>query len=317
MFLAKPEVIERLNAYYVPVSIDVTRLRPGNRGWYDRLLAQLRPKYPFVMGPSAWIVAPDGKPLRCIDVQQIQHDPEAVVRILGDVTAELGLQKGPPLGSYVPEDLQHMKPDDVALHVTSRFLLDAELNSLDRRVQVSLSLPSIPPNPAPVIPVKELFGIRLISPIDEWCVLSGEERGRLLPPAGRGVGAAYAIPSGVAALVYRHLCPPTFNAHLDGAVLESQMTGTVVRAEGETVIALRGRYACQHQLWGGPDTNIAEGDVCGYLRFDTATRRITSLGLATDPGIYGDRAGFRVPFVAVAELWKGPRGADAAWTFKP
>jgi len=132
----------------------------------------------------------------------------------------------------------------------------------------------------------------------------------LLPPPGLGKGGTYTVAPATASTIYRHFCPPTFNAHLSGRVLVSDMTGKVVSAGNETVVQLNGSFASEHQLWGGPDPNIAEGYVVGYLTFDPKTREITRFGMTTDPGVYGDRKGFRVPFVTTATLWKG--GYDGA-----
>ena len=217
----------------------------------------------------------------------------------------MDLKPGPPVLKFVPEEFKRMKPDDTALHVTARFLLDRELNSLDSRVSTALSLGEIPANPAPVIDLQQLINIRLVSPIDEWCMLSRENRLAFLPPAELPAGGQYRIPPQAAAVLYRHLCPPTFNAHLLGKVLEADLVGTVVRRGEETAVRLDGRFASQHQIWGSADDNLAEGTAVGYLVFRTATGEFTRFGMTTDPGIYGNRSSFRVPFVTTVELQKG------------
>jgi hypothetical protein len=305
VFLAKPEVIQTLNAYYVPVANDDLKLPQRSKAWFNRLKPQMMAKYSFAFGPSAWIIAPDGKPLNCIDVKTLQHNSDEAMKVMTSVVADMKLKPGPTLARHVPDEFKSRKADDVALHVTTRFLLDSQMNTLDPRVAVSLQLPQIPPVPAPMIDVREMFNIRIRSPIDEWLMMGAQQAGQLLPPRGLAAGGTYNVPASAAAIIYRHLCPPTFNAHLAGAVLDSNLVGTVVQAGDETVVQLDGAYACEHRLWGASDANIAEGTVVGYLHFDSATRQITRLGLTTDPGVYGDRSGFRVPFVATAELWKG------------
>lgn len=311
MFLAKPEVIETLNAYYIPIALDVF-LPESSMRWYHKLKAELVPTYPFAKGPSAWIVSPEGKPLRCIDVKVLQHRMDEALAELKAVVAEQGIVAGKALRTYMPQELKHKQAGDLALHVTTRFLLDYDLNGLDGRVPVSLEVPPVPAMPAPILPVKDLFRIRLLSPIDEWCLVPAAQKAELLPPPGAGPGSSYTIPPRTAAIIYRRLCPPTFNAHLDGLVLDARMVGMVRSVGEETRVELRGAFASEHQLWGGKDENIAEGRVVGYLAFDSSSRDVTRFGMTTDPGVYGDRRGFRVPFVATAELWKSDRPSVAA-----
>lgn len=303
MFFAQTEAKEVLNDYFVPVTVDSTT-DEGHEYWFMRLQNELRAKNPFVMGPCAWVVSPDGTPLRVLDVKTVQHRPDYTIKVLREVVAELHLKKGPPLPFAIPDTLKAAKADDTILHVNSRFMVDDALNSQDARVTCQLNMAPVAPNPAPVLPLPILFKIRSLSPVDEWLILSSEQRQQLLPPASTGSGRSYNVPEAVSALLFRHLCPPTFNARLDGSVFENKMVGRVMRVGKETEVELRGHYAEQHHIWGSPDSNLAEGEVLGYVRFDTASRAITAIALTTDPGVYGDRVAFRVPFSATMELWK-------------
>lgn len=311
MFLAKPEVIERLNAYFVPVFIDDLTYDPRFHPAYWKKKAELGRTWPYAIGPSVWIIAPDGRCIRCFDVQQVQHHPDEIIRSVDQVIKEERLVRGEKLVAHVPGPLRGVSSGDLSLHVVARFLVDREMRSLDPRVPASLELGYIPPHPAPIIPLKDLFEIRRVSPVDEWCVLGPEQQQALLPPASaRRAGAEYVVPSSVSAKIYRHLCPPTFNAHLGGSVLVDKMRGVVVSVGKETYVQLNGTFACQHRLWGGDDENVAEGTVAGYLSFDSVSGKLLRFGLTTDPGIYGDHKKFRVPFVATAQL-QDPSATDA------
>jgi hypothetical protein len=316
VFFAQTDTREVLNDYFIPVTVDSTT-DEGHEYWFMRLQTQLRAKYPYVMGPCAWVVTPDGTPLRVFDVKTVQHRPDYTVKELRAVVAEQHLKKGAPLPFNIPDTLKAAKADDTILHVNARFLVDDALNSLDSRVSCLLNMAPVAPNPAPVLPLPILFKIRSLSPVDEWLTLTAEQRQELLPPASTGSGRSYKVPEATSAIIFRHLCPPTFNARLDGSVFENQMTGRVARVGKETEVELRGHFAEQHHIWGSPDNNLAEGDVLGYVRFDTATRIITKIGLTTDPGVYGDRVGFRVPFSATVELWKADPDHPAVGLLRP
>ncbi|NDD30500.1 MAG: hypothetical protein EB084_19755 [Proteobacteria bacterium] len=313
MFLSKPQTIETLNAYFIPCFVDFVNTDPESRDWYLRLRARFyerRRDFNYRGGPQLWIISPEGEPVAGFHVEDVEAHAEKVEKVINQVVADMHHAPGAPLARYVPGVLENMEPDDIALHVSARFLLDGDLKSQEPRVVASLNY-DVPPIPAPPPPSKLLFSIRVKSPIDDWCVLSHAQEESMLPPAGAKRGATYDIPADVVARLVRHMCPPTTNFDLAGAVLESSLRGSVSETGPETRVLLSGRYACEHQLWHGKDKNVAEANVTGYLTFTPSSRRLTAFGLVTDPGIYGDHKGLRVPFSATAELWTGYHGKVA------
>ncbi|NDD28894.1 MAG: hypothetical protein EB084_11575 [Proteobacteria bacterium] len=314
MFLSKPETVKMLNSYFIPCFVDFVNTAPGSRRWYLALRARLferRREFNYRGGPQLWVVSPEGEPMAAFHVEDVQLFKDQVESTLARLVQRLGKPPGPPLARYVPRALSGMARDDIALHITSRFLLDDTLASLEPRVKASLDY-DVPPIPAAPPPPSTLFRIRVKSPIDEWCVLNRAQEEALLPPAGARPGDAYAVPAEAASPIFRHMCPPTTNFNLAGEVLEAELNGRVAVSGSEIRVQLSGRYGCQHQLWHARDKNVAEATVNGFLVFDATTRHLTRFGLVTDLGVYGDHKGLRIPYTASAELWTGTRGSLAS-----
>jgi len=69
--------------------------------------------------------------------------------------------------------------------------------------------------------------------------------------------------------------------HLDAKVV------ALDPGKSTALVKLSGSLKMKHTFYNRPDDNVAEADVLGYLKIDTAARRLVAFDLTTTEATYG------------------------------
>jgi hypothetical protein len=130
-------------------------------------------------------------------------------------------------------------------------------------------------------------------PSEDWIVLTGEERAKLLPrkESGVRVGTTWEVEPAVATKVLTHFYPQTENNDVGKNRIDLvSLRATMVSDEGGVARArLDGDLRMCHPFYHKHTEDVVEAKVVGYLEFEPATQAVTTFKLATDKATYMKR----------------------------
>jgi hypothetical protein len=121
-------------------------------------------------------------------------------------------------------------------------------------------------------------------------VLTKEETRQLLPsPDSHRLPESWDIPASVSTKLLTHFYPATENNDVSKNVFEKQaLKATLLSVDkGVARVRLTGDMRMAHSFYHKPDGKKVEATVIGFLDFEPAAERITSLQLVTDEASYG------------------------------
>jgi len=122
-------------------------------------------------------------------------------------------------------------------------------------------------------------------------VLGADEWLKFLPANEAKLDAAWRVDPAVSAKLLTHFYPSTENNDVSKNVFEHQHLDAKVVAldpgKSTALVKLSGSLKMKHTFYNRPDDNVAEADVLGYLKIDTAARRLVAFDLTTTEATYG------------------------------
>jgi RNA polymerase sigma factor (sigma-70 family) len=158
--------------------------------------------------------------------------------------------------------------------------------------QAQSVLPAVPPGGIVLHLTARVFGRTAWCefPSENWIVLSAEQATRLLPPETCPVGSFWDIDADLQRGLLTYFYPQTENNGVSTNLFERHTLRARVISVGPTVTRVRldGGLRMKHTFYPTrPDDYRVDATVDGYIDFDTTTRRIRSVRLATEQAIYG------------------------------
>lgn len=318
--LSQPEIIDLLNAHYVPVSLDFFDYEGGRvpdeeQRLFDELEIQLAeagvdldqvnrylakdtfcndaPVYTkrgraFLPAFYALVVDGHGQVLDFLGEELEQ--PHAFSAFLGDTAAALGVPAGPPVASGPAHPVPEAPPGGAVLAVTSR----------------------VPRRPPPAMKLEWLF----LDNVDEalwsedfawrpfasqdYVLLTPDDLQRLAPSARLAVGDSWALPAPLATALFVPLIPAMDSYRVQVQAADLRATMRSVGPEG-TVIWLEGRAHVRQPLYNLSDLGGEfEARVEGVATLRQG--RLENFDLATRDAVFRTLEGREVPVRAGATL---------------
>jgi hypothetical protein len=255
------KVIERLNAYFVPVLAVNEDYRGAGcasadeRGEYQRIYREsLAAK--FSTGTvHVYIVEPGGKPSGTLHVANAAKI-DRLLGLLDDVIKRLKLTQGKPLVAPAPLSISPPVPKGgLVLHLTSR----------------------------PFRGGGSWSGVS-----ENWITYDAGEVAKLLPGGAVKVGDTWKPDAKLAARLLTHFYPVTENNNTDKNKIEEQeLVGKVMSVSDGVVRArLDGRLRMKHNFYHKDDGREVEASFSGYIDFAPATGKVRTVRLATVKATY-------------------------------
>jgi hypothetical protein len=255
-------VIEKLNAYFVPVlAVNEDYRGKGSAGAeeraeYQRIFRAAQQKKFSTGTVHVYIVAPDGAALGTLHVAVASRTPK-LLALLDDVIARLDLKPGKPVVAPAPlSRAPRVEAGGLVLHLTAR----------------------------------PLRGGGSWSGVSEnWISYTPAEVARLLPGKDAKPGQRYTPDRTLLARLLTHFYPVTENNDTEKNRIERQeVTARVLSVrDGVARVRLDGRLHMKHTFYHRDDANTVEADFTGYLDCEPATGKVRAVRLATTEARYG------------------------------
>jgi hypothetical protein len=260
---SQAKVIEKLNAYFVPVYLAQEDLAAdgaalqSDKTEYQRIFRAALDQGLSTGTVHVFLIAPDGKPFDSLHVANAAKT-DTLLAMLDRAVEKLKLEAGKPLVEPKPQSCPpKCQEGSLVLHLASQSLRGG--GSWD--------------------------GIS-----ENWIVYEPDEIGRLLPQGKPAVGTTWKIDEKLAARLLTHVYPVTENNDVSqNKILEQSLSGRIVSRDGDRFLAqLDGRLKMRHNFYYKDDGNTVEATLAGYVEFDAGERpQIRSLKLVTVKASYG------------------------------
>jgi hypothetical protein len=255
-------VIERLNAYFVPVYAVNEEYRAkgaapaGERAEYQRIYREALAKKFSAGTVHVYVLDPDGKVAGTLHVAEASKT-DKLLGLLDRTAERLRLRPGKPLVKPAPQSAPPAAPAGaLVLHLTARPLKGGG------------SWPGVS---------------------EDWVVYQQAEVKRLLPAGAVRPGTAWEPEPGLAARLLTHVYPVTENNDVSKNKIEEQkFAGRVLSVKGGLARArLEGRLRMRHSFYHTDDGREVVARLLGYVDFEPATGNVRTLRLATESAAYG------------------------------
>jgi hypothetical protein len=256
------QVIETLNAYFVPVyAVNEDYRGKGSapkeeKAEYTRIYREALAKKFSAGSVHVYVLDPEGEVIGTRHVADAAKTRE-LVPFLDGIVAKLGSKKGELLVAPKPQSAP-LKRDEgsLVLHLAARGLGGG--GSWDGTAE-------------------------------NWIVYTSDEAKKLLPAGPAKVGTAWDIDPKLAARLLVHVYPVTENNDpAKNDIREQALRGEVVELkDGVAVAKLTGRLEMRHDFYHKPDGKVVETGLLGYVEFEPATGKVRSFRLVTDGAKYG------------------------------
>lgn len=310
MALCDSHVIDLANHYFVPLYMSDLNIPaekwdalygPSHHLSADarKLLTRLRQEFkykPLFPEVQSFIVTPSGALLG--HFPGMAADPKALFTgQLQHAISTLHLTAGPTLMSYNGHAYAS-RQGDRSLRVVMRYVDPNYMHDLDQ------------------LHADDKLYLRTVGPSMDWVVLDAAACESLLPAATMDVGSTYKIPQDVARSILIRFRPEP--SALDNLVLEKAMSRIRTASldaqlcsieNNEGLVCLKGSFNAMHPglaglkgQFGRGDGNWVEANIVGYLKYNTVTRQLDDLQLASSKMEYCSAYGKRVALRASAEL---------------
>lgn len=262
--LSNTKVISLLNQYFVPVYTvneeysDKGSAPPEEKAERSRIFKEGYAAKMSVGTVHVYILGPDGHLIDTMHVAQAAK-VENLVALLEKNVAKLQVVKGEPVVAPVNQSQCPVgETGSLALHLAAR--------SLDGK------------------------GAWNEFPVEDWITMSSVEAKKFLPAADAiSVGSSWEIPPELATMLLTHFYPATENNDVSKNVFERRsLKATVVSLGSDGARArLTGEMKMAHSFYHKDDGRVVEATVIGYMDFNPAEKRVTSVELVTDQATYG------------------------------
>jgi hypothetical protein len=271
-------VIRRVTTWFVPVAVNLYRVRAARDAGGDLFRSAQRQKYQY---QGVWLVAPDG---RVLAAHQDPEDPAAWARELVAVI-DRALQA---FGPVAPRRAVRVDPPrDRGLGVLP-----------DGGITLAIEVREI------------VHGRPAGDPVIDSLTLTQAEAAALAPPA-TGVGTTWSVPEAVARRLCRVLSPGSDQSTMPRAeeVAGARLTGTVRSVEkGVARLSFDGGLSAAHAREGKVSYSAAR--LTGVGRYEAAAGRLSSLVIVSE-GKYRSAPPYdkELRTTAAAVEWRSlPRG---------
>jgi hypothetical protein len=256
------KVIERLNAYFVPVYAVNEEYRDkggapaGERAEYQRIYREALAKKFSAGTVHVYVLDPDGTVTGTLHVAEAAK-VDKLLDLLDRTVERLKLRPGKPLVKPAPQSAAPEAPEgSLVLHLTARPLKGGG------------SWPGVS---------------------EDWVVYRQAEVKRLLPAGAVRPGTTWEPEPGLAARLLTHVYPVTENNDVrKNRIEEQELTGRVLTVEGGKARArLESRLRMKHSFYHKEDGREVVARLLGYVDFEPATGNVRALRLATQSAAYG------------------------------
>jgi hypothetical protein len=296
--LSNATVIDLLNHYFVPVTVDGVYYQHNNavareeKAAYHQVFQDLHllnkenkaAGKPLLSVGSvhAYVLATDGKPLASLHVAEAR--PKQVIAMLEQQIAAHKVHKGQPVVKPAPQSAAPKADfDSLVLHLTVRYLVGKGQPNARKDIDDDF------------VPLQSALGAENSGqwsavPSEDWIVLKEAQWRKLLPRQPVAVGASWDLDKGTAAAILTRFYPTTENNDLSTNGIDKQvLRGTVLSIKNGMVRArLDGLLKMKHAFYPRrEDSNTVEATLLGYIEFQQGPPRIRALRLVTDTATYG------------------------------
>jgi hypothetical protein len=259
---SSPEVIDRLNHYFVPVyavnedyhAKDV--VPKEERDEYTRIYREALAKKFSAGTVHVYALDPKGEVIGTRHVADAAKTKE-LIAFLDELVNKLGTKPGKPL---VEPKAQSRPPEhakgSLVLHLAARGLGGG--GSWDGAAE-------------------------------NWVVYTSDEAKKLLPGGPAEAGTTWDVDPKLAARLLVYVYPVTENNDpKKNEIREQALRGKVLSVkDGAALARLDGRLVMRHDFYHKPDGKVVETGLVGYVEFEPATGVVRSLRLVTDGATYG------------------------------
>jgi hypothetical protein len=259
---SQTEVINRLNAYFIPVYVVNEDYRDGGtapkeeRTEMERVYREALNSGFSAGSVHVYLLAPTGKTIAGMHVAEAAQTPK-LIGLLDKWIKQLQVPSGKPLVKPVPQSAAPKgDPGSLLLHLTARPLSGG--GSWD--------------------------GIS-----ENWITYRPEEIKDWLPTGTLRPGQTWNPDAGLVARTFLHVYPVTENNDVKkNTITEQALTATVMSvSNGIARARLDGRLRMKHWFYHKEDGNVVDANLVGYIEFEIARPRIRALRLATETATYG------------------------------
>lgn len=319
MLFSDPSIVSLLNAYCITCTINVfpsdprDGVDPADAAW----IRQNAPDVAYLLSESIRLgpalIAPDWKHSERVFMVHQTEMKQASMRAITEAAKTYQVEKGAPrVRPSVPKPAE-LQADDLLVRVTARFLTK---ETLERPVEIKL--PAGRPFRVPLDAmhgadneVRSMYELRLRKPLAtrDWIVLKPGQVSALLPQVDIAIGGSWNVDPTVATELLWLFRPSTHQFRISRDDVKSvrlratRVSADEVRLEGAVRIRQYWFPTSNEGIWRGDllvDDYWAETAVSGYLRFNEATRRITTLRLSSDDAMYRGIDNTQLPYAVVA-----------------
>jgi hypothetical protein len=255
------EVINRLNAFFVPVYVVNEDYRDDGpapreeRAELHRIRRAALEKKLSSGSVHVYVLDPKGEVIDSRHVAQAAH-VKPMLAFLDGITAKLGTPKGKPLVAPRPQSAPvKAAPGSLVLHLVAR----------------GLSGGGSWPGTA-----------------EDWIVYAPDEVQQLLP-ADPQPGATSEPDAALVARLLKHVYPVTENNDTSkNEIKEQALRLTVLSVTGGMARArIDGRLVMRHDFYHKPDGKTVKTGLVGYVEWSPADGTVKALRLVTDGATYG------------------------------
>jgi len=259
---SQTEVINRLNAYFVPVYVVNEDYRDNGPAPKEERAEMTRIyREALTSGFSAgtvhvYLLDPNGKTIAGMHVAEAAQTPK-LLALLDKWIKSLQVKPGKPLVAPVPQSVApKTAPGTLTLHLTAR----------------------------PLSGGGSWGGVS-----ENWIPYGPEEIQGWLPTGTVRLGQTWNPDPALVARTYLHIYPVTENNDVQKNALQEQaLTATVLSVNNGLVRArLDGRLRMTHSFYQKEDGKVVEANLVGYIEFEAAGGHIRTLRLATENAAYG------------------------------
>jgi len=255
------EVIERLNAFFVPVyavNEDYAEKGPApkeEKAEVNRIHREALAKKFSTGTVHVYITSPKGEVIGTRHVADAANT-KVLVAFLDEITAKLGTQKGEPIVAPKPQSAPLKCADgSLVVHLVAR-------------------------------PLKG--GGSWPGTAEDWIVYTKDEVQKLLPPKSKP-DATHEPDASLARRLLTHVYPVTENNDVGKNEIKNQSFRFTVLAASDGMARARidAHVVMRHDFYHKPDGNTVDARLIGYVDWSPAERTVKTLRLVTEHAAYG------------------------------
>jgi hypothetical protein len=303
--LSNSKVIDLLNGYFVPVTVDGTfvlhndSVPADEKKTYQDVFQKFYQlnkdnraagKLELSVGTvHAYVLGPDGKAMDSLHVAEAK--PEQVAKMLQRAVDSLKTPQGKPL---IKPCAQSTPPKAEAgalvLHLVARYLVAR--GKAGARKDMDDDFVPLAPNLG-----EERSGQWTALPSEDWIVLKKAEWTKLLPAGNVKAGDSWDMDKEITTQLLTRFYPTTENNDLTKNRIDRQaLKATVISVkDGKVRARIEGELKMKHAFYPNrEDNHFVDATVLGYIDFEADGSGVLALRLITDRATYGEMGRFGV-----------------------